>query len=74
MVFIRAGVATGKTTLAAHLARQFPNKYIMVPFTGAGEESAWEMGTVEAIAEATAKRSRMTWPLGNALSWRQNAS
>ena len=28
MVFIRAGVATGKTTLAAHLARQFPNKYI----------------------------------------------
>jgi len=33
-------VSTGKTTLAAHLARQFPNKYIMVPFTEAGEESA----------------------------------
>ena len=55
VVFIRAGVATGKTTLAAHLARQFPNKYIMVPFTGAGEESVWERRTVEAIAQATSQ-------------------
>ena len=54
-VFIRGGVATGKTTLAAHLARQFPNKYIMVPFTGAGEESVWERRTVEAIAQATSQ-------------------
>ena len=55
MVFICAGVATGKTTLAAHLARQFPNKYIMVPFTGAGKESVWERRTVEAIAQATSQ-------------------
>ena len=52
-VFIRGGVATGKTTLAAHLARQFPKKYVMVPFTSAGEESAWEMRTVEAIKKST---------------------
>ena len=55
VVFIRAGVATGKTTLAAHLARQFPNKYIMVPFTGAGKESVWKRRTVEAIAQATSQ-------------------
>ena len=55
VVFIRAGVATGKTTLAAHLARQFPKKYVMVPFTGAGEESVWERRTVEAIVQATSQ-------------------
>ena len=54
-VFIRGGVATGKTTLAAHLARQFPKKYVMVPFTSAGEESAWERRTVEAIRTATSQ-------------------
>ena len=66
-VFIRGGVATGKTTLAAHLARQFPNKYIMVPFTGAGEESAWEMGTVDAIAEATNQTIKNDLAFRNAL-------
>jgi len=53
VVFIRGGVATGKTTLAEHLAGQFPDKYVMVPFTNAGEESAWERRTVEAIVKAT---------------------
>ena len=55
VVFIRAGVATGKTTLAAHLARQFPKQYVMVPFTGAGEESVWKRRTVEAITQATSQ-------------------
>ena len=54
VVFIRSGVATGKTTLAEHLARQF-DKYVMVPFTGAGEEAAWQLGTVEAIEKATSR-------------------
>ena len=31
VVFIRAGVATGKTTLAAHLARQFPTSTSWCP-------------------------------------------
>ena len=52
VVFIRSGVATGKTTWAEHLARQF-DKYVMVPFTGAGKQAAWQLGTVEAIEKAT---------------------
>ena len=68
VVFIRAGVATGKTTLAAHLARQFPNKYIMVPFTEAGEESAWQTRTVEAIKKSTCdKFNRDELTFGQAL-------
>ncbi|CAE7820211.1 unnamed protein product, partial [Symbiodinium necroappetens] len=55
VVFIRGGVATGKTTFAEHLAGQFPDKYVMVPFTNAGEESAWQLGTVEAIEKATSQ-------------------
>ena len=31
VVFIRGGVAIGKTTLAEHLAREFPQKYVNVP-------------------------------------------
>ncbi|CAE7374361.1 unnamed protein product [Symbiodinium sp. CCMP2592] len=46
VVFIRSSVATSKTTLAEHLARQFPDKCVMVPFTGAGEDSVWERRTV----------------------------
>ena len=53
VVFIRGGVAIGKTTLAEHLARQYPEKYVMVPFTGGGKQLAWEMGTVEAIEKST---------------------
>ena len=41
VVFIRGGVAIGKTTLAKHLAREFPQKYVNVPFTGAGMLHAW---------------------------------
>ena len=53
VVFIRGGVAIGKTTLAEHLARQYPEKYVIVPFTDGGKQLAWEMGTVEAIEKST---------------------
>ncbi|CAE7193949.1 unnamed protein product [Symbiodinium sp. CCMP2592] len=53
VVFIRSGVATGKTTLAEHLARQFPSKFVLVPFTGAGKQSVWTIRTIETIEKAT---------------------
>ena len=57
VVFIRGGVAIGKTTLAKHLAREFPQKYVNVPFTGAGMLHAWIMGTVEALEKAIGKKT-----------------
>ncbi|CAJ1356538.1 unnamed protein product, partial [Effrenium voratum] len=42
VVFIRGGVATGKTTLAEHLAREFPEKYVNVPPTDECSEQAWK--------------------------------
>ena len=56
VVFIRGGVAIGKTTLAEHLAREFPQKYVNVPFTVAGIATAWKMGTVEALEKAIGKK------------------
>ena len=53
VVFIRSGVATGKTTLAEHLARQFPDKYVMVPSMDAGKSDVWRGGTIETIEKAT---------------------
>ena len=44
VVFHRSGVATRKTTWAEHLARQF-DKYVMVPFTGAGKLAAGDCGS-----------------------------
>ncbi|CAJ1461790.1 unnamed protein product [Effrenium voratum] len=52
-VFIRGGVATGKTTLAEHLAREFPEKYVNVPPTDECSDQAWKSRTVEAIEERT---------------------
>ena len=67
VVFIRSGVATGKTTLAEELARQSP-QYVNVPFTGGGKQSSWEMRTVEAIEKSTDKRiNRDELAFGNAL-------
>ena len=57
VVFIRGGIATGKTTLAEHLARQFPDKYVMVPFTGAGRASVWMIRTTGAIEKATDRKT-----------------
>ena len=53
-VFIRGGVAIGKTTLAKHVARRFPEKYVNVPFSG--KRTDWEMSTVEAVEEATGEK------------------
>ena len=51
VVFIRGGVAIGKTTLAEHLAREFVEKYVNVPATDECSEQAWKSSTVEAIEE-----------------------
>ena len=68
VVFIRGGVAIGKTTLAEHLAREFPQKYVNVPFTDAGIGIVWTIRTIEAIEKATDKKiDRDDSALGNAL-------
>ena len=54
VVFIRGGVAIGKTTLTKHLAR-FSEKYVNVPFTEHGNADAWRARTVEAVQKATGK-------------------
>ena len=48
VVFIRGGVATGKTTLAEHLGRS--EKYVNVPFTDHGR---WRVNIAEAVQQAT---------------------
>ena len=53
-VFIRGGVAIGKTTVAEHLPREFPEKYVNVPFTGFVTD--WKMNTVGAVEEAIAMK------------------
>ncbi|CAE7374380.1 unnamed protein product [Symbiodinium sp. CCMP2592] len=55
-VFIRGGVAIGKTTLAEHLGRS--EKYVKVPFTEHGRDDAWRVSTVEAVQQATGKVDR----------------
>ena len=68
VVFIRGGVAIGKTTLAEHLAREFPQKYVNVPFTDAGLTPVWKMRTVEALEKAIGKKTaRDGLEFGNAL-------
>ena len=68
VVFIRGGVAIGKTTLAEHLAREFPQKYINVPFTDAGQGTVWRTRTIEAIEKAMDKKiDGDDSALGNAL-------
>ena len=68
VVFIRGGVAIGKTTLAEHLAREFPQKYVKVPFTDGGLAHAWKMRTVEALEKAIGKKTaRDGLEFGNAL-------
>lgn len=51
-VFIRAGVATGKSTLAKHLASELPEKYVLVPFSS-GSESSWTTNIIKVIEQAT---------------------
>ncbi|CAJ1403098.1 unnamed protein product [Effrenium voratum] len=54
-VFIRGGVAIGKTTLAEHLAARFPDKYVNVPFTEHGNADAWRASAVEAVQKETGR-------------------
>ena len=54
VVFIRGGVAIGKTTLAEHLGRS--ETYVNVPFTEHGHDDAWRVRTVQAVEKATGKK------------------
>ena len=65
VVFIRGGVAIGKTTLAEHLGRS--EKYVNVPFTEHGLDDAWRVSTVEAVEQATGKVDRDGSAFRNAL-------
>ena len=53
VVFIRGGLACGKTTLAHYLATKYPEEYVNVPFADAGTEESWKKGTIEAVKTAT---------------------
>ena len=64
-VFIRGGVAIGKTTLAEHLGRS--EKYVLVPFTEHGHHDAWRVRTVQAVEQATGKVDGGGSAFGNAL-------
>ena len=57
-VFIRGGVATGKTTLAEHLGRQ-GKSFVKVQFTGS-EEASWEKNIIRAVASSTEERGEKT--------------
>ena len=50
-VFIRAGVATGKSTLAAYLASTYPRRFILVQHAD-GSEQEWRRSIVHAIQQA----------------------
>ncbi|CAK9057529.1 unnamed protein product [Durusdinium trenchii] len=51
-VFVRGGVAVGKSTMAIHLARQFPETFVCVPFASAAQET-WIANINEAVRSAT---------------------
>ena len=51
-LFIRGGVAVGKSTLMFVLGQQYPKKYVDVPFSS-GREEDWVLDIIEAIEEAT---------------------
>ena len=53
VVFIRGGVACGKTTLAHYLATKYPEEYVIVPFTYEGPEMVWKERTIKAVEKAT---------------------
>ena len=51
VVFIRGGVACGKTTLAHYLATKYREEYVNVPYTDAG--TVWKERTIKAVKTAT---------------------
>ena len=61
--FVRGGVGVGKSTMGTDLARQFPKRFVCVPFTNAAEE-AWIANINVAIRSATGTaKLRETSPL-----------
>ena len=55
VVFIRGGVAIGKTTLAEHLAAKFKQKYVNVPLPAECSEENWKANIIEAVEQGTGK-------------------
>ena len=51
-LFIRGGVGVGKSTLGGHLGRQYPKKFVTVPFKG-GKEESWIRNIIKAIEYTT---------------------
>ena len=52
-LFIRGGVGVGKSTLGGHLGRQYPKKFVTVPFKGGRDEETWTENIIEAVEDAT---------------------
>ena len=51
-LFIRGGVGIGKSTLAFHLGREYPKKFVSVPF-GDGQEESWRKNIIKSVQKAT---------------------
>ena len=51
-LFIRGGVGVGKSTLGGQLGRQYPKKFVTVPFKG-GKEESWIRNIIKAIEYTT---------------------
>ena len=58
-LFIRGGVGVGKTTLRFHLAREYPERFVSVPFSLASEQ-IWTENIIEAVENATQTKLRGT--------------
>ena len=58
-LFIRGGVGVGKTTLRFHLAREYPERFVSVPFSSASEQ-IWTENIIEAVENATQTKLRGT--------------
>ena len=65
-LFIRGGVGVGKSTLAGHLGRQYPKKFVSIPFSD-GMEKEWIEDIIEAIEDATQAKLRGRKRLTDAL-------
>ena len=66
-LFIRGGVGVGKSTLGGHLGRQYPKKFVSVPFSSAKDEETWAENIIEAVEDATQTKLRGRKRLTDAL-------
>ena len=57
-LFMRGGVGVGKSTLACYLGRQYPKKFVTVPFSSARDEETWTENIIEAVEDATQTKLR----------------